>query len=129
MDSTFLIKSLFNRANQKDLPSIKILQDSGENMGKSIAGVIAEINIKEPIQIILAGSVWAKATNNEMLKKFKEVVITLTKKRCDFIVLNESPVMGAILWALELANEKLPDLDLKNKVINSINNYQNSLIK
>lgn len=80
IDSTFLIKSLFNRANQKDLPSIKILQDSGENMGKSIAGVIAEINIKEPIQIILAGSVWAKATNNEMLKKFKEVVITLTKK-------------------------------------------------
>lgn len=128
IDSTFLIKSLFNRANQNDLPSIKILRDSGENMGKSIAGVITELNIKEPIQIILAGSVWAKATNDEMLNRFKEVVTTLTKKRCDFLVLNESPVMGAILWALELANEKLPDVDLKNKVMKSIHHYQNNLM-
>lgn len=54
-------------------------------MGKSIAGVITELNIKEPIQIILAGSVWAKATNDEMLNRFKEVVTTLTKKGVIFL--------------------------------------------
>lgn len=36
--------------------------------------------------------------------------------------------MGAILWALELANEKLPDVDLKNKVMKSIHHYQNNLM-
>ena len=72
IDSTYLIKSLFNRANEGDLPAIKVLETAGENMGRSTAGVIAEINVKEPINVILAGSVWAKATNDNMVNKFKE---------------------------------------------------------
>ncbi len=124
VDSTFLIKRLFYRANQKDIVAMNILQVSGESMGKSIAGTISEINIQEPIQIILAGSVWAKATNFDMLNRFKEVVLDLTKKQCDFLVLKEPPVLGAILWAIELATGKFPSQDLKNKIIYSINEYQ-----
>lgn len=127
VDSTYLIKALFARANEGDLPAIKVLEIAGENMARSIAGVIAEINIKEPINVILAGSVWAKATNFAMLDKFKEVVTTLSKKSCNFIVLNEPPVMGAILWALEIANKKLPTKDLKNKVLQSVINYQKTV--
>lgn len=125
VDSTYLIKSLFTCANEGDEASVNVLRTAGENMGKSISGCISEINIKEPIQVILAGSVWAKATNYEMLDAFKETVIKLTNKKCDFIVLKEPPVLGAILWALELANNELPSADLKQFVLNQVIEYQN----
>lgn len=127
VDSTFLIKALFKRANENDAPAIKVLETAGENMARSISGVITEINIKEPINVILAGSVWAKATNFSMLEKFKEVVLKLTNKKCNFIVLNEPPVLGAILWALEIANKKLPSEQLKQKVLENIISYQKNV--
>ena len=127
IDSTYLIKSLFEHANNGDLPAISVLETSGEHMARSIAGVIKELNIKEPINVILAGSVWAKATNFAMLNKFKKVVCELSNKKCNFIVLKEPPVLGAILWALELANGELPDKELKAKVLENIINYQNSI--
>ncbi len=126
IDSTYLIKALFNRANEGDEVAIKVLETAGENMGRSTAGCISEINLVEPVNVILAGSVWAKATNFAMLNKFKEVVSNLTKKNCNFIVLNEPPVLGAILWALEIANKKLPSSELKAKVLESIILYQQS---
>ena len=125
VDSTYLIKALFACANEGDKEAIRVLRLAGENMGRSIAGCISEINIAEPIQVILAGSVWAKATNEEMLNSFKETVIKLTNKKCDFIVLKEPPVLGAILWALELANNELPNSDLKQYVLDQVIVYQN----
>ncbi len=127
IDSTYLIKSLFKRANESDKVAIDILENSGYNMGKSVAGVIREININEPINIILAGSVWAKATSRHMQDKFEETVLNLTNKKCNFIVLNEPPVLGAILWALEIANGSLPTWELKNKVLYQVIEYQNSI--
>lgn len=124
VDSTYLIKSLFNNANLGDAPAIEVLETAGQNMGRSISGVISEVNIKEPIQVIMAGSVWAKATNDAMFNSFKNTVLKLTNKKCDFIILNEPPVLGAILWALEIANKELPDNKLKSKVLASIIEYQ-----
>lgn len=127
VDSTFLIKSLFNRASENDTEAINVLEKSGENMGKSIAGVIREINIQEPINVILAGSVWAKASDYHMQNKFEKTILSLTGKKCNFIVLNEPPVLGSILWALELSNGKVPTNDLKLKVLEQVKAYQNSL--
>lgn len=124
IDSTFLIKSLFNNANSGDEQAILVLEKAGENMGKSISGVIKEIDIKEPIQVIMAGSIWAKATNDVMANKFKKTILKLTNKKCEFTILNEPPVLGAILWALEIANDELPNQQLKQKVLNSIIEYQ-----
>jgi N-acetylglucosamine kinase-like BadF-type ATPase len=124
VDSTYLIKALFNRANEGDAEAIRVLRLAGENMARSTAGVISEINLKEPIQVIQAGSVWAKATNDEMNNCFKETVARLTGKKCDFIILKEPPVMGAILWALELANKELPKEEVKKHVLEQIIAYQ-----
>lgn len=128
MDSTYLIKALCKRANEQDKVAIDILETAGKNMARSTSGVIAELNIHEPINVILAGSVWAKATCHAMLNRFKMVVQDLTKKSCNFIVLEEPPVMGAILWAYELANNKLPSKEVKQKVLKSIDEYQKRYI-
>ena len=124
VDSTYLIKALFACANEGDTEAIKVLRTAGENMGRSISGCICEINISEPVQVILAGSVWAKATNEEMLDCFKETVTKLTGKKCDFVVLHEPPVLGAILWALELAHGELPSQKMKEFVLEQVIEYQ-----
>lgn len=124
IDSTYLIKCLCNKANLGDMVAIEILETAGKNMARSVSGVIQELHLKEPINVIQAGSVWAKATANHMKNKFEEVVTTLTHKKCNFIILKEPPVMGAILWAYELATNNLPTEELKTKILNSIIKYQ-----
>ena len=124
IDSTFLIKALFQRANENDLLAKELLQKTGENIAKSTSGVIAELSFNQPINIILAGSVWAKATNDDMLNAFKKTILKLTNKQCHFIILKEPPVLGAILWALEIALKNLPSKALKQKVLESIIQYQ-----
>ncbi len=124
IDSTYLIKSLCEKANQGDKVAIEILETAGMNMARSTAGVIKELRLQEPINIIQAGSVWSKATANHMKNKFEEVVLKLTNKKCHFVILNEPPVMGAILWAYELACKELPTDTLKNKILDSIKAYQ-----
>ena len=120
----FLIKALFQRANENDLLAKELLQKTGENIAKSTSGVIAELSFNQPINIILAGSVWAKATNDDMLNAFKKTILKLTNKQCHFIILKEPPVLGAILWALEIALKNLPSKALKQKVLESIIQYQ-----
>lgn len=127
IDSTYLVQSLFRRANEGDLPAICVLETAGENMAKSIAGVIREIHLVEPVHVILAGSVWSKATSYHMQHKFEEVVQKLSNTSCQFIVLKEPPVLGAILWALELASGKVPDASMKEKVLKEIIHYQNQI--
>lgn len=127
IDTTYLVQSLFKRANEGDIAAIQVLEKAGENMGRSIAGVITELHIHEPIHIVLAGSVWAKATSKHMQNQFERTIVSLTHKSCEFILLKEPPVLGAVLWALEIANGYLPTNEMKEKVLKQIVNYQNSL--
>lgn len=127
IDTTYLVQSLFKRANEGDVAAIQVLEKAGENMGRSIAGVITELHIHEPIHIVLAGSVWAKATSKHMQNQFERTIVFLTHKSCEFILLKEPPVLGAVLWALEIANGYLPTNEMKEKVLKQIVNYQNSL--
>lgn len=127
IDSTYLIKTLCKRANEGDEVAIEILETAGKNMALSIVGVIKELDFSQPIYVIQAGSVWAKATSDKMNNKFKEIIETLTNKKCEYIILKEPPVLGAIIWAYELANHKLPLEEVKSIMCDSINKYQESL--
>ena len=70
VDSTYLIISLFKRANEKDEVSMNILKTVGENMAHSTAGAIVRTTLPDPTYVILAGSVWANATNKIMIVSF-----------------------------------------------------------
>lgn len=124
VDSTFLIKALFKRANEMDLVSMDVLDKVGENMARSTAGAIVQVDLPNPTYVVLAGSVWANATNKNMIVSFIKKVNELTKRTCEFIILKEPPVLGAIYWAMELANGVQPTMEQKSKIKESIKEYQ-----
>lgn len=124
VDSTFLIKALFKRANEYDLVAMDVLKTVGENMARSTAGAIVQVELPNPTYVILAGSVWANATNKIMIVSFIKKVNELTNRECEYIVLKEPPVLGAIYWAMELANKKQPSKEEKEKIKLSMQEYQ-----
>lgn len=124
VDSTYLIKALFKRANEKDLVAMSVLDKTGENMARSTAGAIVQVELPNPTYVILAGSVWANATNKNMIVSFIKKVNELTNRECEYIVLKEPPVLGAIYWAMELANKVQPSKEQKDKIKKSMQEYQ-----
>ena len=124
VDSTFLIKALFKRANEHDLVAMDVLKTVGENMARSTAGAIVQVELPNPTYVVLAGSVWANATNKIMIVSFINKVNELTKRECEFIILKEPPVLGAIYWAMELANKVHPTKEQKERIKLSIQTYQ-----
>lgn len=124
VDSTFLIKALFKRANEYDIVAMDVLKTVGENMARSTAGAIVQVELPNPTYVILAGSVWANATNKIMIVSFIKKVNELTNRECEYIILKEPPVLGAIYWAMELANKKQPSKEEKEKIKLSIQEYQ-----
>ena len=124
VDSTFLIKALFKRANEYDLVAMEVLKTVGENMARSTAGAIVQVELPNPTYVILAGSVWANATNKIMIVSFIKKVNELTNRECEYIILKEPPVLGAIYWAMELANKKQPSKEEKEKIKLSMQEYQ-----
>lgn len=127
LDRTALIKLLFNQGNLNDEVSLKILSKAGENMGLSVAGCINNLNFKDFIIIVLAGSVWANATCDAMFNAFKDVVEKNSFKKCEYSVLIAPPAAGAILWAYELAHRTLPKIEIRNKVLKQVESYQHRL--
>ena len=59
-----------------------------------------------------------------MIVSFIKKVNELTKRECEYIVLKEPPVLGAIYWAMELANKTQPTKEQKEKIKLSIQEYQ-----
>lgn len=128
VDRTTLIKLLFQHANHGDKVAINILEEAGEAMARSTSGCISELVIDGVVEVVLAGSVWAKATANHMCESFKYWVTKLTKRECSFHILDAPPAIGAIIWAIELATKRHPSLEVKANILKSIEHYQNQYL-
>ena len=95
--------------------------------GLAVAGCINNLNFTNTVPIVLAGSVWVKATTNHMLNAFKNVIKKLVNKECNYIMLNAAPASGAVVWALEIANKVNPSKELRDKVLKTIEAVQKEL--
>jgi N-acetylglucosamine kinase-like BadF-type ATPase len=116
-----LCKIVFDAANQGDAAALNILKEMGHENAKSINGIIHELSFSttEPIQVVLAGSVYVKGKNATAIDTIKQEIAQWNPERqVNFRVLNEPPVMGAVLWALE--NHKTYE-DLFEKVLRQFN--------
>jgi N-acetylglucosamine kinase-like BadF-type ATPase len=125
VDRTTLVKMLFEHANNGDQVSIRILEEAGEAMARSTAGCISELVIDGVVEVVLAGSVWAKATAKHMFDSFQKWITVLTKRDCSFHILDAPPAIGAVIWAIELATKQHPNIEIKQKILKSIEQYHN----
>lgn len=118
--STEIIKMVFQAANEGDEVAIDILEQVGTNLARSTAGCINHLHFEEVVNIVLAGSVWSKATAPHMQKKFEEIVSSNVQPKCAFHVLNASPASGAVIWAMEIANGTYPSYEVRQAIIKEV---------
>ncbi|MCK9471006.1 MAG: BadF/BadG/BcrA/BcrD ATPase family protein [Bacilli bacterium] len=122
IDFSYLNKQVFKEANNGDEVSLEILRQIGENTARSAGGVINNLNFGDTVDVVLAGSVWVKGKSKVMIDEFKNKITEFTKKECNIITLDVPPATGAVIWALELANNEYPAKDLREKIINNVQN-------
>lgn len=127
IDRTTVIKLLFKCANDNDNVAQSILRQAGFCMGSSVAGCINNLNFDEKVIVVLAGSVWAKATAPHMLEEFKATLDKHVNKKIEYIVLNAAPASGAVIWALELANNVLPNDEKRQFILSKVEEVQKLL--
>jgi N-acetylglucosamine kinase-like BadF-type ATPase len=120
IDYNALTLAVFSEATRGDEVSNDILRQVGENLARSAAGCVVNLDFAQTVEIVLAGSVWVKGASPIMKEAFQNKIIELTKKNCQIIVLSVPPATGAVIWAIELALTKYPDQELRQIVINNV---------
>ena len=106
-------KMVFEAANKGDETAISILEFVGKSLGKSVNGAIHELNFKDGdvIEVVLAGSVNVKGSNPSLVNAIKkEVTDKNPDKKFEFIILQQPPVAGAVIWALQRTEHKIDNL-------------------
>lgn len=113
------IQLVFEHALQGDAVALRIIDKVAKELAKSTAGCINNLAFdkEDEIEIILAGSVWVRPTTTILIDTYKKYVASLTKFRCQYTVLQVPPGIGAVLWALEVANNKAVEETLRNRII------------
>lgn len=95
---------VFEAAGRGDEVACRVLRESGEDYARSISGAIKRLSFPEgvPIDIVLAGSAFVKASCSLMIDTLKERLAYFhpaTPLR--FTLFDKPPVAGAVVWALE----------------------------
>ena len=129
IDFNYLNLQVFEEAKKGDEVSIGLLKQIGENCARSAGGVVSNLNFDNEVDVVLAGSIWVKGASKIMIDEFREKITEFTKKKINIIILNVPPATGAVIWAMELANGKYPDDELKQIVVRNVEKELNRLEK
>ncbi|MGI6711042.1 MAG: N-acetylglucosamine kinase [Bacilli bacterium] len=111
-----LTKAAFIEADKGDKVAISILEEIGLALARSAGGCVSNLDFEDEVEVVLAGSVWVKAESKIMQNHFEKMINSLTGKTCICKVLTVPPATGAIIWAFELANNKFPSLEVREKI-------------
>ncbi len=101
-----LITILFDAASLGDKAAVEIVQEIAKQQAKSVAGCIKNLSFRATPEVVLAGSVWTKADCPLLLAHFTDCIFLYTGIRVKPVLLESKPAAGAVLWALELANNQ-----------------------
>jgi N-acetylglucosamine kinase-like BadF-type ATPase len=98
-----ICKIAFEAANKGDKPALDILVQMGRETARSVAGAYRYLDFgsEESIDVVMAGSVYTKGECPVLLETFKKEVAENINCKANFHLLQEPPVAGAVLWALE----------------------------
>lgn len=120
VDYTTLTIACFREAKKGDGVAIEILKKTAENLARGAGGVVVNLAFDEPVDVVLAGSVWVKGECDVMIKEFKRQIHKLTQKKCRVRVLSVPPATGAVIWAYELVLGRFPEKQIRNKIIKQV---------
>lgn len=127
LNRTEIIKMIFAEAEQGDEVALSILNQTGKNMALSVSGCINNLKFNNKVKIILAGSVWSKASNDLQIQFFEKELIKHCHIPYEIIVLNETPACGAVLWAWELYYGSYPKKEISDFIKMQVVNSQKEL--
>ena len=117
---TEIDKAVFAFANKGDEVCINILKEMANNLARSAAGAVVNLDFDDEPLIIMAGSVWVKGSNPTLIEEFKKKMNEYTKKNCNVVLLHVPPATGAIVWAMSLSNEKWPSEKVREMIIRKV---------
>lgn len=115
-----LTLSVFKHAQEGDKVSQAILTEIGHTLGLNTAGAIRECDFDRDVEVVIAGSVWIKGRNQGMIDAFKQEIESHTGKHVLLRPLEVPPATGAIIWALELATERITNKAMKAIIFKSV---------
>lgn len=102
VDVKEILTILFDAAINGDCAASAVLERSGRQMGRSVAGCINGLKFPDAVNVVIAGSVSLKCPAPVLLESFKDEIKKHTGKICNFIPLKYPPVAGAVGWAREM---------------------------
>ena len=108
------INMVFEAADKNDTVALRFLREVAESYAGGISTIIDEMEFSkdEVINIVLAGSVFVKGANPQLIGALKEYLKAFNPdNKFEYILLNVPPVAGATIWALNILNGKTDSYD------------------
>jgi N-acetylglucosamine kinase-like BadF-type ATPase len=130
VDVKEILTVLFNASLGGDFAASAVLERSGRQMGRSVAGCINGLNFPDDVNVVLAGSISLKCPAPVLLESFKDEIKKHTAKICNYIPLKHPPVAGAVGWAREMYTGSF-DREFFDLIVSQIltANYETSNIR
>jgi hypothetical protein len=104
-----LVKIAFQASSAGDTAARAIVEHIGEALGVNAAACAARLRFDAPVPVYLIGSVWSRGRHAPMTKAFRNTFTRCAGRECALGIVDEAPVAGAALWALECATGRVPD--------------------
>ena len=120
VDYNILTVACFSEASKGDKVAIRLLTNMADELARSAAGAITRLDLGENPEVVMAGSVYVKGSCPVLVDEFKKRVDMYSNKKCISKVLMVPPATGAIVWAMELANNKFPSFEQREKLIKTV---------
>ena len=82
-----------------------LFHEAGINVADGVTGLIKAMDLKEPVRIVLGGSMWSEIKYTGLISSFKERI----SADSEITLLNAPPAVGAVIWALQRVSPDEPD--------------------
>lgn len=96
-----IMRVLFAAADGGDAVALGILRAKAAGLADSVLGCLRRLRFTQPVQVITAGSVWAKAESPLLFEFFRRRIEQNSDLPCVFTELKLPPVCGALNWAYQ----------------------------
>lgn len=115
-----IVTILFHAANNGDQVAQNIVKNTANELAKSVSGCIRHLKFTHIPEVILAGSIWTKASCPLLMECFKTYIYEYTGFMVNPKPLQVIPAAGAIIWAMEIAHNRPLTLEERNVILHSI---------